>query len=200
MNKKTIFCIALIFLLVFSACTTSKKEKIGGGGSADIIDKQMFVDNDQTDFEKQKTSSAWLDTILKDVKTGEDFKISDYKGKPVLVESFAVWCPNCKRQQQTIQEFHEVVGDNVISVALDTDPNEDEQTVLDHIINNGFEGRYVVSPKDFTQSLIDEFGVGIVNAPSIPMILVCEDQSTRLLDRGHKSIEILQEEISKGCA
>lgn len=34
---------------------------------------------------------AWLQTELVDVQTGRTFRISDFKGKPVLVKSFAVW-------------------------------------------------------------------------------------------------------------
>ena len=48
-------------------------------------------------------------------------------------------------------------------------------------------------------ALIDEFGFGVVNAPSEPIILVCKDQSTRFLKRGLKSTSELQEEIKKGC-
>tara|TARA_Y100000034_G_C6559755_1_gene242188 strand:- start:329 stop:472 length:144 start_codon:yes stop_codon:yes gene_type:complete len=47
--------------------------------------------------------------------------------------------------------------------------------------------------------LIDEFGVNVVNAPQAPVILVCKDQSTRLLKRGVKSSSELKEEIKKGC-
>lgn len=34
---------------------------------------------------------AWLETELTDVQTGKTFRISDFKGRPVLVKSFAVW-------------------------------------------------------------------------------------------------------------
>ncbi len=34
---------------------------------------------------------AWLDTPLTDAVTGEQFRLSDFKGKPVLLHSFAVW-------------------------------------------------------------------------------------------------------------
>ncbi|PIN92559.1 hypothetical protein COU56_04225, partial [Candidatus Pacearchaeota archaeon CG10_big_fil_rev_8_21_14_0_10_31_9] len=37
----------------------------------------------------------WMNTELNDISTGETFKISDFEGKPVLLESFAVWCPTC---------------------------------------------------------------------------------------------------------
>jgi hypothetical protein len=39
----------------------------------------------------EPSAIAWLDTELVDVETGETFRISDFKGTPVLVKSFAVW-------------------------------------------------------------------------------------------------------------
>ncbi|MDZ4168111.1 MAG: hypothetical protein U1E26_00455 [Coriobacteriia bacterium] len=34
---------------------------------------------------------AWLDTELEDAVTGKQFRLADYKGKPVLLHSFATW-------------------------------------------------------------------------------------------------------------
>lgn len=39
----------------------------------------------------EPSAIAWLDTELVDVETGETFRISDFKGRPVLVKTFAVW-------------------------------------------------------------------------------------------------------------
>jgi hypothetical protein len=39
----------------------------------------------------EPSAIAWLDTELVDVETGETFRMSDFKGTPVLVKSFAVW-------------------------------------------------------------------------------------------------------------
>lgn len=36
-------------------------------------------------------SIAWLDTPLTDAVTGKRFRLSDYKGKPVLLHAFAAW-------------------------------------------------------------------------------------------------------------
>jgi hypothetical protein len=43
------------------------------------------------------SENAWMDVELTDVATGQKFKISDFKGKTVMLESFAVWCPTCLR-------------------------------------------------------------------------------------------------------
>lgn len=41
--------------------------------------------------EDQASSIAWLDTPLTDAVTGKEFRLSDYKGKPVLLHAFAAW-------------------------------------------------------------------------------------------------------------
>ena len=87
----------------------------------------------------------------------------------------------------------------VVSISLDTDPNEDAEKVLEHIESNGFDWYYAISPINVTTALIDEFGLTVVNAPSAPVILICEDQSFRFLDSGVKEAEDLIEEIEVGC-
>lgn len=149
---------------------------------------------------ENQTSQAWMNIELEDVKTGETFKIADFKGKPVLLESFAVWCPTCTKQQKEIKKLHEEIGDSIVSISLDADPNEDGSKILEHIQRNGFEWYYAVSPIEMTQSLISEFGNGIINAPSAPVVLICKDGSFRKLGgTGARNVDKLKEEIGRGC-
>lgn len=141
----------------------------------------------------------WINFELRDVATGESFKITDFSDKPVLLESFAVWCPTCTRQQRVTKSLEEEVGDSIISISVDTDPNEDEDRVRKHINDNGFNWYYVIAPIAFTQSLIDQFGIDIVNAPSAPMILICDGEKARQLGSGVKSVETLKLEVARGC-
>ncbi|MFQ5826336.1 MAG: TlpA family protein disulfide reductase [Dehalococcoidia bacterium] len=142
---------------------------------------------------------AWMDISLTDVSTNQEFRISDFKGKPVLLESFAVWCPTCLGQQKQIQKLQISKGDAIIHISLDTDPNEDEAKVKEHLERHHLEWYFVVAPIERTRALIDDFGLTIVNAPSAPVILICEDQSTRLLRNGIKSSDELLSEVGKGC-
>ena len=156
----------------------------------------FFSSNSKDLVETEKISAAnWINFELKDVATGEKFKISDFNDKPVLLESFAVWCPTCTQQQKTTKKFHEEVGDSVVSNSIDTDPNEDESRVLEHIERNGFNWYYAVAPAEMTRSLIDQFGVGIVNAPAVPMILIC-NENVKKLDSGIKSVSELKKEVA----
>lgn len=141
---------------------------------------------------------SWHDVVFTDVITGGQFKISDFQGKKILIESFAVWCPTCVRQQKEMQRFA-LDGGDAIHISLDTDPNEDKDLVRNHIIRNNFDWRFAVAPIEFTRAIIDEFGLGVVNAPAAPVILICEDGSSRFLGRGLKLAEDLSSELKKGC-
>lgn len=141
----------------------------------------------------------WKTFPLLDVRTGKTFTVSDFVGKPILVESFAVWCPVCTKQQQEIQKLHQELGEAFVSISLDTDPNEDAAKVLEAVQERGFAWRFAISPAELTKTLIDEFGPAVVNAPIAPIILVCDDQSTRFLGRGTKDVEELKTEIQRGC-
>jgi len=99
--------------------------------------------------------------------------------------------------------LHEEPGyseEDIISISLDTDPEEDEAKIRSHAQSNGFNWIYAISPIELTQSLIGEFGNSIVSAPSVPMILICEDGSYRKLGGfGVRSVDKLKDEIAKGC-
>ena len=139
------------------------------------------------------TDSVWRTTVLTDIRTGETFTIDQFD-KPILLESFAVWCPTCTKQQWEIRDLHKEVGDAVVSISLNTDPNEDREKVLQHITANNFD--YAIAPREVTQSLIDEFGITVVNAPSAPVILIDQNKDAKLLHNGVKSSTELKGDLS----
>ncbi len=145
------------------------------------------------------STPAWMEIELTDVRTGQKFRISDFKGRPVLLESFAVWCPTCLAQQREVAKLFLSEGEAIVHISLDTDPNEDAAKVREHLEANGLDWWFAVAPIELTRALIDDFGLQIVNAPGAPVVLICADQSTRFLDRGVKSADKLLSEIDKGC-
>ncbi|WP_435345803.1 TlpA family protein disulfide reductase [Haloarchaeobius sp. HRN-SO-5] len=134
----------------------------------------------------------WRTATLTDVLTDEQFTIADFD-RPVLVETFAIWCSNCKRQQDELKRFHDAVGEDVVSVALNTDPNEDAAAVREHARSHGYDWRYAVSPPAVTRSLVDEFGASMTSPPIVPMVLYCPDGMATRLQNGHKPTSYLRE-------
>lgn len=61
------------------------------------------------------------DFTLKDLE-GNDFSLSETKGKVVILDFWATWCPPCRMEIPHFQELYEEYGDEglvVLGVALD---------------------------------------------------------------------------------
>ena len=151
---------------------------------------------DDTPRAKKNNGQEWMNVTLEDVTTGEKFTISDFNGKVVVLETFAVWCPTCTKQQKEIKKLHGKAA-GVISITVDIDPNESADKVRSHVERYGFDWPYAVAPPAFTKSLVEEFGTVVASAPSAPVIVISEDGSARLLGRGVKSADKLAAELKK---
>jgi len=185
---KIILMILILMTFLLIGCTSVEKTAENAGDKIKVTNEG----SEEIDFD-------WKAVELYDVNSKTNFKISDFAGQKVLLETFAVWCPTCTRQQQEVRKLHEQ-GSDVISISLDVDPNEDEARIIEHTERNGFTWRYAKAPVEMSQALIDEFGFGVVNAPQAPMILICEDQTTRFISgRGVKSVSTLINELNQGC-
>ncbi len=148
---------------------------------------------------ENNNSADWKDVELKDVKTGETFKISDFSDTTILLQSFAVWCPTCKSQQDEFEKLKRDEGDDIKIVSVDTDPNEKTSRVIKHIDRFGYDWVFSIDHNNFAKKLVDEFGINVVNAPASPVILIDKDQNSRLLRSGLKRKDRLKEEIEKGA-
>lgn len=152
---------------------------------------------DKTSDEAMATP-AWFNAELTDVNSGETFKIADFKGKVVLVETMAVWCPLCLRQQGQVRALHELLGEreDLISLALDIDPNEDAELLQAHANQNGFDWRYAVAPAEVSREIGLLYGAQFLNPPSTPMLIIDRQGEVHLLPFGQKDVQTLQEALT----
>lgn len=144
-------------------------------------------------------SINWTNIPLKDIDSEKVFRISDFRDKPVMVLSFTVPCPICTSQQQEIMKLHDRIGDSFVFVALDIDPNENEERIVSHIRQHNFSGYYAVSPPEMTRSLINEFGIDQITPASAPIILICNNSRVSAFAGGLKSADLLQAQLEIRC-
>jgi cytochrome oxidase Cu insertion factor (SCO1/SenC/PrrC family) len=141
---------------------------------------------------------AWFGAELTDVRSGETFSLADFQGKVVLVETMAIWCPTCLRQQQEVRALHQTLGkrDDLVTVVLDVDANEDAASLVTYAESHGFDWTYAVAPRDVAREIGQRYGDQFLNPPSTPMLIVDRHGEVHLLPFGRKTATDLQEALA----
>ena len=152
-------------------------------------DSRMPDETAEPTEEPGMESPAWFSISLKDVRTGEAFAMNDFKGQVILVETMAVWCPTCYKQQEQIKALHELLGmrDDFVSASLAIDPNEDETVLAGYLQQN--------SEFDFSREIGNSYGNQFLNPPAAPVLVIDRHGVVHPLPFGLKSAEELQELI-----
>jgi thiol-disulfide isomerase/thioredoxin len=142
-------------------------------------------------------SPAWFDASLTDVNSGKAFRINDFKGKVVLVETMAQWCPSCKKQQIQVKALLENLGmpADLVTLALDIDPNENADTLKSYTASNGFDWMHAVAPADVAREISNLYGDQFLNATSTPILIVDRTGQAHPLPFGIKSADDLMKAI-----
>lgn len=132
----------------------------------------------------------WAAVKLTDVTTGEVFRLADYAGQVIIIETMAIWCPNCLVQQRAVDAALAELGSaKVRYVVLDVDLNEDAAALADYRVKGGFAGTFVVAGIPVARALAEEFGAQILNPPLTPIVIVSTDGTATLTDYGRKRSE-----------
>lgn len=159
----------------------------------DMIDESTdeMMDESSDDMMEE---TAWFGTTFTNVSTGEAFTINDFKGKVVLVENLAMWCSNCKKQQDQVKLLHELLGMNedLVSIGLDIDTNENASDLKTYVEKNGFDWIYAVASEEVTREIANLYGAQFLNPPSTPILVIDRKGQTHLMPFGIKSAEELK--------
>lgn len=153
-----------------------------------------------TDEKGNDLDSVYAQKLLKPGTTAPDFilpmpngyrvQLAEFKGKYVLLDFWASWCPDCRKDIPAVKAMYEKYGKNVvfIGVSFDTDRDRWAKCVAD----NGMTWRQVSELKRMREAKIAQT-YGVQWIPS--MTLVGPDGkvvlSTVVLERMEKTLENL---------
>lgn len=138
----------------------------------------------------------WFDMELTDAQTGKTFTMNDYAGKVVLLETMAIWCPNCVVQAHEVRKLHEAIGsEDLISVSLDVDVNEDSESLKEFANSYGFEWHFAVAPLEVARALGNLYTAQYLNPPLSPMLIIDRNGTVHHLEYGLKDVETLKKAV-----
>jgi len=158
---------------------------------------EAMMDDSMSSDDAMMEAPAWFSASLTNVHNDEAFTISDLKGKVILVETMAVWCSNCLKQQTQVKALHASLGerDDFVSIGIDIDPNEDAAKLKSFIEGNGFDWKYVVAPADVSRDISSLYGAQFLNPPSTPMLIIDRHGEAHPLPFGIKSADDLMKAL-----
>lgn len=150
-----------------------------------------------TPLPQATTTSEWFAMELTDVQTGETFTMNDYAGKVVLLQTMAIWCPNCVVQGNEVRNLHKALGNppDLISVSLDVELNEDEASLKEYASGFGFDWHFAVAPLLVARALGNLYSAQYLNPPLDPMLIIDRDGNVHHLEYGIKDAERLQQAV-----
>jgi thiol-disulfide isomerase/thioredoxin len=207
MQFRKLFIFSLLVLTsALNACTTTKSNESMLDNPTKVmleiptevmLEKPTEVMLGKSDENAMMDVPAWYSVELTNVNSGENFTINDFKGKVVLVETMAQWCSNCKKQQLEVKSLHEELSMNkdLITIALDIDPNENGEDLKNYAASNGFDWIYAVSPAGVSRELGNLYGDQFLNPPSTPILVIDREGVAHPLPFGIKSADDLYEAL-----
>ena len=148
------------------------------------------------------TTPSWFFVAMTDVNSGRQFKIADFRGKVVLVDMMATWCPTCQGEMSQVRDVIAEYGPDgdVVAVSLDVDSREDADVLKKYVTLNNFDWRIAVGPAEVLRFLATNYDSELLNPPLQPMLIIDRQGGVWGLPYGIKSSISLKKTIDKYLA
>lgn len=173
----------IIFLIVLALLFFSPLGSIVKEYSARLLSFAPSIENKESRVEVK--SYNWK---LKGINTN-DFNFENAKGKVVVLNFWATWCPPCRAEMPSLQNLYDVYKDDVVFLFL---TNEESSKVLSFLDKNNYNlpsfNQYTQTPSEFPVS-------------SIPATYIIDKNGSIVVDKvgpadwDSKTVKVLLDEL-----
>lgn len=112
---------------------TGSRTDSSGAGSNDAVDGEKTDNSSEDNTAAEDSAKAPDFTVVNEVE--EEVKLSDFVGKPVILNFWASWCGPCKSEMPFFQNMYDTYGEEVVfmMVNLTDGSRETIETALDYV-------------------------------------------------------------------
>ena len=140
--------LALVLIITLAYILYSKfSDKITGNNLIMDSDTNPTVENpavttqsgETADTTREPSKFTAPDFTVYDYD-GKPVKLSDMRGKPVVINFWASWCPPCKAEMPDFEEMYKKYGDEIVFMMVNMTDGDRETVELakKHVENNKF--------------------------------------------------------------
>lgn len=137
-SKKKILIIAVVFVLLLAGAFLLYN-KLSGSVSPDQLAAEDEAQNQDEESDGQQAKVKAPDFVVYD-KDGNKVGLSDYLGKPVVLNFWASWCGPCASEMPDFEEAYKERGDEIqfLMVNLTDGYQETMESATEYIQEQGF--------------------------------------------------------------
>lgn len=142
--------------------------------------------------------AEWQTLEMIDARTGETFRVSDFLGCTVLVETMATWCINCLMQLGYLSEaLPELDPDSFVAIAISVETDLSAEDLAAYADNSEFDWLFSVASPEMLRAIVDAFGREAIVPPSTPHVIVQPDGTPGELQTGFRTPEELIDDLTE---
>ena len=167
MLKKSILPITLTMMLLSQGCNgenNTKKEETAK----------------ETKIQVKKAENGYKLSTLDNgnftiIKEKDGFKLKEAKGKIVIYDIFATWCPPCKASASHLSSLQKKYKDDLIIIGLSIEDNISDEKLL--AFQNQNNAHYALVNSNNNRKVADEivFSLGLGERYPIPLLAMYKD-------------------------
>ena len=139
MNKNKTLLIAIIILILILGGAYFLYGKLGSQVERENLVAENTTDADETENNKEDEKVSAPDFTVTD-NDGNEVKLSDFEGKPVVVNFWASWCGPCKAEMPEFEEAYKKYGENIHFLMVNSTDGSQEtvETAKEFIVSEGY--------------------------------------------------------------
>jgi thiol-disulfide isomerase/thioredoxin len=180
-SRRLLLAIPVLVALAVAVFFVSRDDADAGTPRAALVDTPAFGDVSTGIRKGQLARDFTAGTV-----DGEDVRLSDLRGRPVIVNFWATWCPSCLEEMPDLKELQAEIGaDNLQVIAMNSgEGRDDAKGFLDTLGAPDF-----IAALDPTLAVTDAYGViGLSSS-----VFVDKDGVIRAVYTGQLSKDLMRE-------